>query len=96
MSTCVAFVGADPLPIAAAGLEACSLRPACNAAEPAHLSALPAVTLAPTQLDALDCVCLEYRVGWPLSAILPEVCRGVGGGQQGWGGEGRARNIGLR
>ena len=32
-----------------------------------------AVPLAPTQVDALDCVTLDYCVGWPLSAIITEV-----------------------
>ena len=31
------------------------------------------VVLPPTQLDALDCIALDYKVGWPLSAILTEV-----------------------
>ena len=32
--------------------------------------------LVPGRLDALDCLALDYCVGWPLSAVLPE----VGGG----------------
>lgn len=84
--------------------------PACIVNEPERVSLclpLPAVTLAPTQLGALDCICLDYRVGWPLSAILPEVRRRAGGGTsaecaqpsgqtdgRGWRGAGR-RPLGV-
>lgn len=39
--------------------------------------AVCAVTLAPTQLDALDCLALDYQVGWPLSAVLTEASMGA-------------------
>ena len=44
-----------------------------------------AVVLPPTQLDALDCIALDYQVGWPLSAVVTEV-RGAAEppGLQGW------------
>lgn len=55
------------LPAACAAWSVCQkphlLRPCLSAA----------VQLAPTQLDALDCLVLDYRVGWPLSAVITEV-----------------------
>ncbi|PSC71851.1 phosphatase 2C 22 [Micractinium conductrix] len=30
------------------------------------------VTLAPTQLDCLDCIALDFSVDWPLSAVITE------------------------
>jgi len=53
----------------------CDLPPswtACPHLQTALLHLSYAVQLAPTQLDALDCIALDYQVGWPLSAILTQ------------------------
>lgn len=52
-----------------------ALPTACRPAAPPSRPLRAAVQLAPTQLDALDCIALDYRVGWPLSAILTEARR---------------------
>ena len=45
----------------------------CHAVPGVVACCAAAVTLAPTQLDALDCISLDYQVGWPLNAVLTEV-----------------------
>lgn len=38
----------------------------------------PSVVLPPTVLDGMDCVALDYEMGWPLSAVITQVSHHLG------------------